>query len=266
MIGRLERAILVGVVAVDDVADAVPVRVEGVGVGPGLTVARGDRVRLAAPVFEAQPHRAGGPLVERRCKLASKTIVMLVELGMRFAICNLMRWDHSGCPLEFLEFRTSHSGETLMIPSTVARVPEHTAGHINERIRDRIESNVARYADADPSAIDGRLMELDREWDMERTLEANAATIALFGLGLGTFVDRRFYLLPAVVAGFLLQHAIQGWCPPMPVFRRLGVRTAAEIEEERYALKALRGDFQDVPSGDRHDPGRVGRALQAVAR
>jgi len=153
-----------------------------------------------------------------------------------------------------------------MVLSTVARVPEHTAGHINKRIRDRIESNVARYADADPSAIDGRLMELDREWDMERTLEANAATIALLGLGLGTFVDRRFYLLPAVVTGFLLQHAIQGWCPPMPVFRRLGVRTAAEIEEERYALKALRGDFQDVASGDRHDPGRVGRALQAVAR
>jgi hypothetical protein len=29
----------------------------------------------------------------------------------------------------------------------------------------------------------------------------------------------------------------------MPVFRRLGVRTAREIARERYALKALRGDF-----------------------
>jgi hypothetical protein len=46
--------------------------------------------------------------------------------------------------------------------------------------------------------------------------------------------------------GFLLQHAVQGWCPPLPLLRRLGVRTADEINEERYALKALRGDFVDA--------------------
>ena len=151
-----------------------------------------------------------------------------------------------------------------MIPSTTVRVPEHTAGHVNEEIRRRTEQNVARCAAAGPEAIDRRLAELDREWDIERTLEANAATVALAGLGLGTFVDRRFYLLPAAVAGFLLQHAVQGWCPPVPVFRRLGFRTASEIDEERYALKALRGDFRDVSSGDGHDPSRVGRALHAV--
>jgi hypothetical protein len=45
---------------------------------------------------------------------------------------------------------------------------------------------------------------------------------------------------------FLFQHAIQGWCPPVPVLRRLGFRTANEIEQERTALKALRGDFNAV--------------------
>src|SRR5436190_144953 len=45
------------------------------------------------------------------------------------------------------------------------------------------------------------------------------------------------------VAGFLLQHALQGWCPPMATFRRLGVRTSYEIDYERYALKVLRRDF-----------------------
>jgi hypothetical protein len=64
-----------------------------------------------------------------------------------------------------------------------------------------------------------------------------------------------------VVAGFLLQHAVQGWCPPVPLFRRLGFRTAAEIDYERYALKALRGDFRNVrPEGD--GPGR--RPVQAL--
>jgi hypothetical protein len=38
-------------------------------------------------------------------------------------------------------------------------------------------------------------------------------------LGLGAFVDRRCFILPAVVAGFFLQHAIQGWCPPVLLFR-----------------------------------------------
>jgi hypothetical protein len=45
------------------------------------------------------------------------------------------------------------------------------------------------------------------------------------------------------VQGFFMQHALQGWCPPLPVFRRLGFRTQYEIEQERYALKAIRGDF-----------------------
>jgi hypothetical protein len=35
----------------------------------------------------------------------------------------------------------------------------------------------------------------------------------------------------------------QGWCPPLTVFRRLGVRTRREIDLERYAIKALRGDL-----------------------
>ncbi len=153
-----------------------------------------------------------------------------------------------------------------MTSPTTLRVPEHTAHHVNEWIRHRTEESVARFAQAGPEAIDRRLKELDREGDIERILEANAATVALVGLGLGAMVNRRFYLLLPVVAGFLLQHAVQGWCPPMPVFRRLGVRTASEIDQERYALKALRGDFRDVATGDGHDPNRIGRAIQSARR
>ena len=59
---------------------------------------------------------------------------------------------------------------------------------------------------------------------------------------LGTTVDRKWFIFPAVVAGFLLQHTVQGWCPPLPVLRRLGFRTQTEIEEEKHVLKALRGN------------------------
>ena len=40
--------------------------------------------------------------------------------------------------------------------------------------------------------------------------------------------------------------------PLHPVFRRLGIRTQREIELERYALKALRGDFDHGVTGLAH--------------
>ncbi len=73
---------------------------------------------------------------------------------------------------------------------------------------------------------------------------------------LALLVDRRFALIPLVVGGFLLQHALQGWCPPLPIFRRLGVRTQSEIERVRHALKAARGDFERTAG----DPSRAIRA------
>jgi hypothetical protein len=143
-----------------------------------------------------------------------------------------------------------YQGANIMLPSTVGRVPQHTDEAINERIRRDTEQNVARYKDASEAEIQARLDELDREWDIERTLEANAATACLVGLTLGATVNRKWFFFPAVVASFLLQHAVQGWCPPLPLFRRMGIRTASEIDYERYALKALRGDFEHVAAED----------------
>lgn len=131
-----------------------------------------------------------------------------------------------------------------MIPSTVDRVPQQTADSVNAEIRCQTEESVDRCAAGGRKAIDRRLSELDEEWDIERTLEANAATASLVGIALGATVSRKWFIFPAAVAGFLLQHAIQGWCPPLPLFRRLGFRTQSEIDYERYALKLLRGDFR----------------------
>lgn len=59
---------------------------------------------------------------------------------------------------------------------------------------------------------------------------------SLTGLVLGVTVNRRWLLLPGIVLPFLLQHGLQGWCPPLPVLRRLGGRTRGEIDREKYAL------------------------------
>lgn len=129
--------------------------------------------------------------------------------------------------------------------TTRTRVPEHTSRESNVRIKENIADRLEYYAEH-PNEIEQRLLELDREWDIERTLETNAATLSLLGLTLGFAHHRRWFLLPLAVQTFLLQHALQGWCPPLPFFRARGVRTLDEINYERYALKTLRGDFAKI--------------------
>lgn len=130
-----------------------------------------------------------------------------------------------------------------ILPATEKRVPKNTSTQVNHRIQGRTLHDVSRFIGADPVFIDERIQELQREWDVERTLEANASTVSLLGLALSITVDRRFLVLPALVSAFLLQHALQGWCPPLPVLRRMGIRTAREIQDEIIALRILRGDF-----------------------
>jgi len=151
-----------------------------------------------------------------------------------------------------------------MIPSTAQRVPENTATHVNDAIRRQTEENVARTIASGPEAISHRLSELDREWDTERTLEMNASLLAFTGVILGAFVNQWFLILPAVVTAFLFQHAVQGWCPPLPLFRRAGFRTQSEIDYERYALKALRGDFRHLQDPGSTTPADAEQALSAV--
>jgi hypothetical protein len=103
------------------------------------------------------------------------------------------------------------------------------------------------------------LKQLDDEWDIERAIEMNASALALTGIALGTLRNRSWLALPAAVTAFLFQHAVQGWCPPVPILRRLGFRTSYEIERERYALKAVRGDFEQVTN-------RASAAWDAVRR
>lgn len=71
-----------------------------------------------------------------------------------------------------------------VIPPTAARVPAQTAAAVNRRIEQQIEASVLYFAEHQDE-IDRRLDELDREWDIERTLEANAAGFSLLGLTLG---------------------------------------------------------------------------------
>jgi hypothetical protein len=139
------------------------------------------------------------------------------------------------------------------------RVRANTDEQINRQIDREIDARVRQYDQKNSDEITGRINELEREWDMERLLETNASAIAFTGLVLGLTHSKKWLVVPGIVLPFLFQHAVQGWCPPVPLFRRLGVRTREEIDREKYALKVLRGDFEQIGPSPRAD-----EALEAV--
>lgn len=142
------------------------------------------------------------------------------------------------------------------------RVRRHTSPEINDRIDDGIDNAVFAFEGASRTEITKRIAELDREWDVERVLEMNASALALTGVVLAATKSPRWLLLSGGVLGFLFMHSTQGWCPPLPALRRMGIRTRAEIERERYALKCLRGDFDAVRGGSN----QAMKIIEAVTR
>ena len=134
------------------------------------------------------------------------------------------------------------------VPGELNRVRRNTAPGALARIDATIEENIRFYATQPEHVISRRIEELEREWSIERWLQANASSLALASLLLGMTYKKRWFLVATGVLGFLLLHALEGWCPPVPLLRKLGIRTRGEIDREKFALKFLRGDFRAIPS------------------
>jgi hypothetical protein len=119
------------------------------------------------------------------------------------------------------------------------RVRKNTPDKVNKSIDKKTYRNIAFYSKQPAEVQSRRLEKLELEWDIERLLELNAALLSMAGVVLG-FRRKRWLFLPGLVTSFLVQHALQGWCPPIPLLRALGFRTRSEIDQEKYTLKALR--------------------------
>ena len=146
--------------------------------------------------------------------------------------------------------------------STHDRVRANTSPDSNQRIEDEMRRRIIFYAGKSPAEISARIEELDKEWDIERVLECNASALAFSGIVLSIARGKKWLLLPAFVLPMLFFHAVQGWCPPIPLLRRLGVRTQQEIDAEKYALRLLRGDFEQSQDSTQ----RALRALEPELR
>ena len=117
------------------------------------------------------------------------------------------------------------------------RVRKHTADKVNQKIDQCTKENIERYSHESRDVIRDRIMKLNEELDIEQALKLTSGANVLIGIGLGLLVNKRWLLLSAISSAFLIQHSLQGWCPPLPVLRKRGVRTREEINEEIDALK-----------------------------
>ncbi|EPX58064.1 hypothetical protein D187_004353 [Cystobacter fuscus DSM 2262] len=144
--------------------------------------------------------------------------------------------------------------------SSTDAVRMHAPGEVNRRIDAEVERCVRHMAEqTDHSVISHYLEGLEKEWDLNRVVMVAASAVSL----LGCVVPPRggaWRLVGAVASGLLLQQGVFGFGPLSLLARRLGVRTRREIDLEKFALKALRGDFMRIP----HEGGPLARANAAL--
>jgi len=124
---------------------------------------------------------------------------------------------------------------------------EHSTGAERE-----IQEKLNRYYhDYDEQEISARLTQLDDEWDIERVLQLEGAALTIAGVILGLTINKKWLTLSLAASVVLINAIAKNWNTPLPLLRKLGFRTRVEIEKEKYAPKAIRGDFKyllDVPN------------------
>lgn len=136
-------------------------------------------------------------------------------------------------------------------------VRAHVPEGLNRPIDERVEACVCAMAERGRPEVTAYLALLEREWDVERGVLVGGSALALVGLLLGR---RGRAALGVLSAGLLLQQGLVGHGPLSALARLMGLRTRREIDLEKFALKALRGDFSRIP----HDAGPLARANAAL--
>lgn len=146
------------------------------------------------------------------------------------------------------------------------RIRENTKADINRRIDRQIEANIRYYSLKSKEDITSRIEELEEEIDIERALQIKVSCVASGGFLMGIISSKKWWFFTtAAIAGFWGQQALQGWSWPAACLRKMGYRTRPEIDREKFALKALRGDFDNyVKTEDKDMEKKVRAAMEAV--
>ena len=107
---------------------------------------------------------------------------------------------------------------------------------------------LTQIADQGPAAVDKRLAELESEWTSGRMVKATTGVLLAAGLALTAWVSPWWLILVAVTGVGLLQYLFwpRSWLGGL--YWHCGFRSGSDIEDERIALRVLRGDFRHLPT------------------
>jgi len=114
------------------------------------------------------------------------------------------------------------------------------------RDHDKLEQRLACLADAGLPAIADRLDQLEREWSSGRMTKATVGVLIVVGLALTAALSPWWLILPAIGGVFLLQYCFMRTSWLGATFREMGFRAGADIDQEKFALRTLRGDFRHL--------------------
>ncbi|MEO6095927.1 MAG: hypothetical protein ABIW76_09655 [Fibrobacteria bacterium] len=105
--------------------------------------------------------------------------------------------------------------------------------------------NVLFYGSLGREALAERIQALEDEWDLEKTGAVLLSGAGVLGLVLGLIGSPRWRLLAWATVPLLFLHGRGKWKSAEGLLRPMGFRARREIQEEKYALKAMRGDYGD---------------------
>ena len=111
-----------------------------------------------------------------------------------------------------------------------------------------LSNRIVAIAERGPLAVNQRLTELEREWTAGRMVKAVTGAMLVVGIALGGFLHPYWLLLTALAGAVLVQDWFFRSSTLGELFHSFGYRSGAEIEDERLALRVLRGDFRDLPT------------------
>ncbi len=121
------------------------------------------------------------------------------------------------------------------------------------------EHNIHLYAVQPREALNRHILELEKEWSIERMIAAGASVLSMVFIVLGALVSPWFLILPAIVSACFLANTISRCSPALTALQGKGRRRGCDIDEETFAMKFLESDTISA------DPDKAALAERVIA-
>lgn len=111
-----------------------------------------------------------------------------------------------------------------------------------------MKDRLAQAASGGVEAINARLNEIEGEWSAGRATKSILGVCILVGTILALTVNGWWVIVPVVAGLSLFEYMFASTSMLVRLMEGFGFRTRSCIEQEKFALRTLRGDFRTLPT------------------